>query len=422
MTRIRCCRFYLALFACLLAVSSCTPLPMTLLKEVAGKPKQFQSRQIIVTLSEDIRDQWPSINQEILDKFDVQAVGQFPLTSIRVNCLVYRVSDMVDVDEIIRRLKMDNRIELVQGNQVFAGLQAGNANRRQALSYGALSYGPKMIHADWVHDKVTGKGVNIAVIDTGADKDHPDLKGSVRATHNFVDGGEASFAEDRHGTAVVGVIAAHANDGIGIYGVAPEARVEVFKACWYADANNDKALCSSWTLAKALDAAINSGCRIINLSLSGAEDALLKKLLITADRHHIVLVAAALENGDDPGFPASLDQVIPVISADPQGDTVYPRWHAKQALMVAPGVEILTTAPRASYDFLSGSSLAAAHVSAVVALMLQQQPGLEPDSVKSVLKKTGRLQNPHPLEDSRLFVLVNACQALADLGATVGCP
>lgn len=422
MNRTCCYRLYLGVFAALLSVSACTPLPTTLLKEVVGNPKQFQSRQIIVTLSEDIRDQWPSINRDILDKFDVQAVGQFPLTSIRVNCLVYRVSDMVEMDEIIRRLSMDSRIGLVQANQVFAGLQVAGGNTRQSSSYGALSYGPKMIHADWVHGTVTGKGVTIAVIDTGADKDHPDLKGSVLATHNFVDGGDASFAEDRHGTAVVGVIAARANDGIGISGVAPEAGVEVFRACWYADVNNDKALCSSWTLAKALDAAINSGCRIINLSLSGTEDALLKKLLITADQHHIVLVAAALENGDDPGFPASLDQVIPVISADPLGDTVYPRWHTKQALMVAPGVEILTTAPRAGYDLLSGSSLAAAHVSGVVALMLQHQPGLEPNSVKSVLKKTGRLQASHPLEDSRLFVLVNACQALADIGAAVGCP
>uniref|UniRef100_UPI0015C607F3 S8 family peptidase n=1 Tax=Crenothrix polyspora TaxID=360316 RepID=UPI0015C607F3 len=264
----------------LLSIIGCSNLPVTL-NAMAGTPKQFESRQIIVTLSEDVRSQWRAIHQEILDQYDVKATGEFPLKSIRVNCLVYRVSDMVDVDEIKRRLSADSRIELVQSNQVFAGLLGDNGK-----AYGELSYGPKMIHADGVHGTVTGKGVTIAVIDTGADQEHPDLKGHVDATENFVEGGTASFAKDRHGTAVAGVIGALDSNGIGINGIAPDAKIDIYKACWYADSSKDKASCSSWTLAKAIDAAITKGSHIINLSLSGAEDALLKKLLVTANQHH----------------------------------------------------------------------------------------------------------------------------------------
>lgn len=416
MKQIRHCRFCLVALAWLLSASGCHNLPL-LLNEVSGTPKQFQSRQIIVTLSEDIRSQWEAINREILDKFDVQAVGKFPLSSIRVNCLVYRVSETVDVDDIMRRLGADNRIELVQSNQVFAGLQTTGSK-----SYRALSYGPKMIHADLVRSTVTGKGVTIAVIDTGADKEHPDLKGRVAAIHNFVEGGDISFAEDRHGTAVAGVIGAHDNNGIGIDGIAPDASIDIYKACWYANISNSKALCSSWTLAKAIDAAITNGSQIINLSLGGPDDALLNKLLVTADQHHIVLVAAALENGSELGFPASLDFVIPVISAGPKGDTAHPHWQTKQEAVAAPGLEILTTAPHDSYDFLSGSSLAAAHVSGVVALLLQHHPGLEPTAVKSVLKQTGQPKAANQAESNRSLVLVDACRALAALGAAVACP
>lgn len=408
--------FCLSLFALLLTAPGCNNLPLQL-NELTGIPKQFESDQIIVTLSEDVRSQWRAINQEILDHFDVQVVGEFPLQSIRVNCLVYRVSEMVEVDEIKRRLSADNRIELVQLNQVFDGLQGDNSN-----AYKDLSYGPKLIHSDLVHGVVTGKGVTIAIIDTGADKEHPDLKGSVTSIHNFVEGGNDSFAKDKHGTAVAGVIAARNNNGIGIDGIAPDAKIDIYKACWYANSNKDKALCSSWTLAKAIDAAIINGNRIINLSLSGPDDPLLKKLLVAAEQRHIVVIAAALEDSSVPGFPASLDFVIPVISADPNGDIVAPHWKTNQEVIAAPGVEILTTAPGDGYVFLSGSSLAAAYVSGTVALMLQQQPKLAPDAVKSILKQASPPITANQPESSQLSLLLDTCRALAALGAAVVCP
>ena len=99
---------------------------------------------------------------------------------------------MVEVDDVVERLRQDQRIELVQVNHVFEGIQGHIAD-----DYLGLSYGPKQIHADVVQAKVTGKGIDIAVIDTGADKEHVDLKGHIGATENFVDGGNASFDTDK---------------------------------------------------------------------------------------------------------------------------------------------------------------------------------------------------------------------------------
>lgn len=374
-------------------------------------PKQFEPRLIIVTLSEDRRAQWPEIDHDIRTRYALQSTGEFPLTSIHVNCLVYRAPETEAPDDIIRQLRADKRIQWAQANQVFAGLQTGGND-----AYAVLSYGPKMIQADAAHRIATGKGVLVTIIDTGADKNHPDLKGRVTVTRNFVEGGELFFTEDRHGTAVAGIIGARANDGIGINGIAPEADIAIFKACWYADSADDKALCSSWTLAKALDAAITSGSRIINLSLNGPDDTLLKQLLLAAYRRHIVLIAAGQEQGTEPGFPASLDFVIPVVSSGPQGDTAHPAWAAGRDTLAAPGVEILTTTPREGYDFLSGSSLAAAHASGVVALLLQYQAQLDPEQIRTILKRTGQVK-----ASNRSSILIDACRALADLGALIEC-
>lgn len=371
-------------------------------------PKQLQDRQIIVTLSEDKRSSWLAIDSDLKQRYALQAVGEFPLTSIQVNCLVYRVPDNQSVSDVIAHLKTDQRIQLVQQNQVFAGLrsQAGDA-------YAALSYAPKMLGVDDAHQVSTGKGVSVTVIDTGADKNHPDLKGQVEVTRNFVEGGEVSFSQDKHGTAVLGVISARADDGIGIYGVAPDASIAIYKACWYEDANS-RALCSSWTLAKALDAAINAGSRVINLSLNGPADELLKQLITTAYQRNSVIVAAANEHSDQPGFPASMDKVIPVLAAGPDGHVTKPVWPIALKLFAAPGIEILTTAPRDGYDFVSGSSLATAHVSGVLALMLQFKPELTPEQLRSALMTTNATGKTE-------LASVNACAALKGLGAAVDC-
>jgi subtilisin family serine protease len=220
---------------------------------------------------------------------------------------------------------------------------------------------------------------------------------------------------------VAGVIGARANDGVGIYGIAPDAEISVFKACWYPEAADAKAQCSSWSLAKALDAAISSGTRIINLSLAGPYDELLNKLLEAADQRGINIVAATLENQQHPGFPAELALAVPVISAGPNGQAVHPSWLSKfPAIVAAPGVEILTTVPKEGYDFVSGSSLAAAHVSGVIALMLELKPELTPKQIKSLLHLNGKGAEGDGTVPAALHAL-DACAILQTLGHGGGC-
>lgn len=311
------------------------------------------------------------------------------------------------------QIEADPRVESVQPNQFF------HAQRRQYNDqYAEQQYGAHAVRASLAHTGATGKGVKVAVVDTGVDTTHPDLQGRILATANFVAGGKASFDRDRHGTAVAGIIAARANNDIGIFGVAPEADLIALKACWHGSDASRQALCSSWSIARAVDFALRHSAKVLNLSLAGPPDRLLERLLTQALSKGMIVVAATLQQQPDLGFPASMEHVIAVVSSDNQGQTSLPAPGAGSPVLAAPGVEILTTTPPQAYDFLSGSSLAAAHVSGIAALLLESDPGLTPVRVRAVLQTTAR---PIGTPKNGLGI-VDACAALKQLQAVPSCP
>jgi subtilisin family serine protease len=415
-----------ALFTCALLAAGCASPPAAVEtnspraaqpKQLPGQnaqPKQLRERQIIVTLLDDNTERWMQTRQALAAEYRLSSVGEFPLTSIRVQCLVYEVPADRAVADVVLQLRADPRVESVQANQVFFGLRGGHSDM-----YAALAYGANAIHADQAHKMATGRGVKVAVIDTGVDAAHPDLRGRIAKTQNFVEGGEKTFARDAHGTGVAGVIAARADDGAGIYGIAPNAELLALKACWYPTGNTGKALCSSWTLAKAVDFAVVADAQVLNMSLSGPDDALLARLIARAHEQGISVVAAAAESGNDIGFPAKLDSVIAVVASDPQGNLPQPPWHKRAFVAAAPGVDIITTAPNEGYDFLSGSSLAAAHVSGVVALIKEHNPTLSPAEIARLLEVTAQLGRDAPT--SEMPRVVDACAALANLQGRKNC-
>jgi subtilisin family serine protease len=374
----------------------------------ADVPKQLAEGQIIVTLADDTTERWARIAEELSNAYRLNEVGSFPLSSIRVQCLVFLTPPDRPMAEVVQALRLDPRVESVQTNQVFEGTRGGHSD-----AYASLTYGPAAIRAERVHRLSTGRGVKIAIVDTGVDRDHPDLRGRVVKVANFVEGGEKSFARDFHGTALAGIIGARADDGIGIFGVAPEAELSAAKACWYSPDKKRQALCSSWTLAKALDFAIIAEVQVINMSLSGPEDVLLQRLINAAQTRGMVIVAAAAQDAEAPGFPASLPSVMAVVASDAQGAVQAPSWKKDGMLVAAPGVDILTTAPGDGYDYLSGSSLAAAHVSGAVALLLERSPQLSPAQLWELLLQTAHQATMPTQELSPPIAIIDACGAIA---------
>lgn len=223
-----------------------------------------------------------------------------------------------------------------------------------------------------------GLNVRIAVIDTGVDLAHPDLRGQVVEARNFVGSNPVAVPAEFHGTAVTGLIAARGGNGIGIHGLADQAHVYALRACW--EPSYGYGVCSTDTLAQALDYAIELRARIINLSVAGPDDPLLARLIERAVELGATVFGAI---GEEPGqnFPTNIAQVI-AVEQNRRGEVVVPG-----ARLTIPGQQLLTTVPGGRYDFVSGPSFATAHASGVAAVMLELEPHLRPADLAEWLRR-----------------------------------
>jgi len=333
--------------------------------------------------------------------YGLRQVAAWPIAPLQVHCVVLEVPAGSSRDETLARLARDPRVSLAQPLQTFGTLSAGYND-----PYFGLQRGFAQIDAADAQQWSQGNGVRVAVIDTGMDSVHPDLQGRVEAQRNFVDDDSQQFAADRHGTEVAGVIAADANNREGIVGVAPGVHILALKACWQMQPRADGAQCNSFTLAQALTIAIESGARVINLSLGGPADPLLAQLVDYALKRGIVVVGAVPPDGRTDGFPVGVPGVIAVDAIE--------RPSASAAVLHAPGREVLTLTPGGHYDFVSGSSLAAAHVSGAVALLLALNSHLDAAAVYSLLSHTS-------VSNGAGVTAINVCAALALLRPEGAC-
>jgi len=344
-------------------------------------------------------------------EFGLREVSAWPIATLHVHCIMFQLPEASTRAAMISQLTTDRRVESVQPLNVFSTESTPESLRATADvapvqlpyndPYAKLQASLRELAVVTAQRRSRGAGVQIAVIDTGVDFDHPDLKGRVIARRNFVDTDEARFQRDMHGTEVSGVIAAVADNGIGIVGIAPDARVIALKACWQPGAGS-AATCNSFTLAQAIEAAIAVHANIVNMSLAGPADPLLARLVEHGAAQGMIFVGAAGRSGGSNSFPADLDQVLAVDAAEDSSGN--PRH------LLAPGRDVLTLVPGGHYDFASGSSLAAAEVSGIVALILAERPHLTANEVRNLLLRSSRRVDSPAGE----ILAVDACAALSE--------
>ena len=338
--------------------------------------------------------------------YGLTLVDQWPIEALGVHCAVFQVPEGQARGEVMARLADDRRIESVGPMQLFS-LQS----RNHGDPYRDLQHGFAELGLEDAHRWASGDGVRVAIVDTGVDISHPDLSGRVGGARDFVDDGAVRPPAERHGTAVAGVIASDRDNGIGIVGVAPGAEILALRGCWTLAAAGGEAACSSFTLAKAIAFAVDAQPDVINLSLGGPPDALLERLVRAALTKGIVVVAAHGGTADA-RFPSSVAGVVAV-----RASTTREGGAGVSDELAAPGQEILTTVPGGRYDFFSGSSLAAAQVSGVTALLLEDHR-VKPEKVLALLRETSRPAAGGNGGDRRV---INACAALARLNRDVRC-
>jgi hypothetical protein len=266
--------------------------------------------------------------------------------------------------------------------------------------------------------------IRVAVIETGIDGSHPDLRGRVVAARSFV-GGSPYTDQQGHGTFIAGLIAANPSNNEGIAGLAFNAQLLVAKVV-----GRDGTVSLEGEVA-AIHWAVDNGARVINLSLGGVRDPLNTKLDTYSPLEQAaveyayskgVVVVAAVGNGpQSPAtpwkfahYPAALPHVIGVSAIREDGSVpVYSNRDAVYNDIAAPGAAIFSTIPRqltqqtpecgdhpysdcGTEEFREGigTSFAAPQVSAAAALLLGQDPGLKPDQVAWLLERSADDESP----------------------------
>ena len=298
--------------------------------------------------------------RRIAKRYGLTLVEDWPMPMIGVDCFVMGVPDARSTAAAAEQLAHDPDIAWAEPMQLYSA-RGGAASHNDPL-YAAEPAATEWHLAD-LHRLATGRGTSVAVIDSGIDARHPDLAGQVGVNVNFV-AGRALVAE-QHGTAVAGIIAAKADNGLGIAGVSPDARLLGLRACWQPRGGSGKTVCDTLSLAKALYFAAAKRPDVINLSLSGPDTRLLRSLVGLAVARGSAVVAAFDRDRPDGGFPASVPGVIAASDEflAPLLSRVY----------TAPGKDVPTTEPGGRWFLVNGSSFAAAHVSGLVALMRERK-------------------------------------------------
>ncbi|MCM3875819.1 MAG: S8 family serine peptidase [Thermoanaerobaculia bacterium] len=338
----------------------------------------------------------------------------FELPSIHRRVSLLTLPPGSSVPLAVLQAQKDPAVRLAQPNFVYELAQLAYND-----PYAAEQWGPRRMGVEAAHRTSTGKNVKLVVLDSGVDFRHPDLKRRIAEKVSFVQGG--TYERDPHGTSMTGAIAAEPNNRIGIYGVAPDAEIFSARVCAPKVPHAPEA-CVSEGVARGLDFAVVKGASVASLSLAGPYDPLVRQLVDRAVSRGVVVVAAAGNSGPSapPRYPAALPNVIAVSAID-SNDKVYERANrGPHVKVVAPGVNVFTTLPDGRYGPSTGTSIATAHVSGVVALLLSAHPGLSPKEVEDILTSTASDLGPPGKDDTFGWGAVDACRALAKAAKAPG--
>jgi len=244
-------------------------------------------------------------------------------------------------------------------------------------------WGMFRIHCDQAYETGSrGSGVVVAVLDTGVNTEHPDLEDNLVEGYNFVDKNSDVTDLDGHGTMVAGIIAAVANNSLGIVGVAPEVKIMPLKVLTSEGGN--------WVdLDLAILYAVNHGAKVITMSLGGKYSLLgaaTEAAIKYAYQQGCVLIAAAgNDNSSESFYPAAYDEVIAVSAINQNDARADFSNYGSYIDLCAPGVDILSTMLNETYAYGSGTSFAAPFVAGVAALLLSKYPSLTPQEVAETL-------------------------------------
>jgi subtilisin len=282
----------------------------------------------------------------------------------------------------IESIKRDPRVVYIEDDVKF------KVTYEYTNSWGVQHIGSQLVH----NNSFNGTGVKIAVLDTGIDYNHQDLRNNYKGGVSFVgyttdpwDDDCLTEAKTCHGTHVSGIIAAEKNN-IGVVGVAPNASIYAVKVL--SPIGGDV----SWIIS-GLQWAVDNNMDIATMSLGGPDTISLRLAVDNAYNSGLLLVASAGNTGGYVEYPAAYESVIAVSSTDANDQLASDSSRGPKIELAAPGVDIYSTKNDGGYGYLSGTSMAAPHVTGVAALIFGNLSDLNGDGFKNNIDVRLTLQN-----------------------------
>jgi len=306
-----------------------------------------------------------------------------PIALLGASVRLWRIPDAREVAGVVRELGFEPALVGVQPNYLYAPQQEPPAAAAEPTPAPAPpQYSLAKLRVDAIVEPAPAAPVRVAVIDTAIDDAHPDLNGAVEERFDAI-GGAAPPRSLEHGTSIAGAIAAHGR----LKGVDPNVRILSARAF---DSEGAGAVSETLWLLKAIDWAARERARVVNMSFAGPPDPALHAILAAASAKGVTLVAAAGNAGpkSPPLYPGADDAALAVTATDAD-DKLYRNANIGRYIAVAaPGVDVLLPAPQGAYALQTGTSVSAALVSGVVALLLERRPGASPSEVRKWLTQT----------------------------------
>jgi subtilisin family serine protease len=350
--------------------------------------RRFVPNEVVVGLDSNVS---PRALDELAQRHRLTSVESHDIPLVGATYHRWRIADGRGVSEVIRALEADGVVRHAQPNYRFTLAQAVPAPTAGTELDASAQYASVKLRLSEAHRFATGEKVLVAVIDSAIDTSHPEI---IDAVADRFDAITPAGAVNPHGTEMAGAIVARAK----LTGVAPNVRLLAIRAF---NGEGEKSEATTLSLLTGIDWAVAHGARIINMSFAGPYDPDIARGLAAAKQKGVVLIAAAGNAGpkSPPLYPAADKNVIAVTAIDADNRLLSAANRGKHVAVAAPGVDVLAPAPRRAYQLITGTSVAAAEVSGIAALLVEIKPSITPDEVRKVLQSTALDLGPKGPDD-----------------------
>ncbi|MCF6095685.1 S8 family peptidase [Thermovorax subterraneus] len=315
-------------------------------------------------------------SRNILENYGIKIKKELPLVDA---CLC----EVEPHNARIQQLSQDPFIEYIE-DDYEAAIQVMPYGVSVKLEGQEIPWGVKKISAQQVWKTTKGEGVRVGIVDTGVDLSHPDLKDNIKEAYGVLDCKNV-IDDNGHGSHVAGTIAALDND-IGVVGVAPKVEIYSVKAF----DKEGKSTVSG--IVEALNWCLEKEVQVVNMSFGIKNNSItLRRAVKALNKSGVVLVAAAGNAGGENSvlYPAKYPEVIAVAACNRDDRLASFSSIGPEVDIAAPGVDILSTYKDGNYKLMSGTSMAAPHVSGAAALLLSIHK-ITCEQVKEILKGSAK--------------------------------